>query len=109
MSVQAVDNRFIETQILSQAEVLQAFPNLLQFSNQLAEQKGVCPTCPSLQRQAQQKLQETWNQVREFLATMPDSGKLQMRSLLKLPEGRKLRIAYRAGRGNTTTIQSGEI
>jgi hypothetical protein len=109
MSVQAADNRFIETQLLGKAEVLQAFPNLLQFSNRLAEHKSVCPTCPSAQRAAQQQLQETWNQIRQFLATLPDSSKQQLREILQLPPGRKIRVAYRAGKGNGSNIQSGEI
>jgi len=104
MPILTADNRFIENRILSSVVVLNAHPTLNNAKSRLASIAAECGTCQGKITEAEKKKLSVWNEIRQYLALMPDDAKAQIRVMLALRPNERVRIAFSSGSDGSSQI-----
>lgn len=100
------DNNFIKNKILASAVILDAVPSLRSLSDTIRSLAAKCNTCAG-DRAAVQKLDKTWNELRQLLVSLPEDRKTIIRQ--HASGGQRIRISYKQGSGQNTTYVSGDV
>lgn len=100
------DNNFIRNNILSNVMLLESLPALRTLKAEIEKLTAACGTCGG-GADAQRKLDNKWNDLRQFLVNLPEDKKASIRN--SIAGGKRLRISYRTGTGANTSYPAGFV
>jgi hypothetical protein len=103
------DSQYIETHILASVVIVNQHPTLQNLKASLTSIDAECGTCSGRQSEAERRKREVWNDIRVYLAMLPDSQKSELRQQLNLRPGDRLRVSFTTGVAADSQIDAREI
>ena len=109
MPLLIADSQLIESRILASVVIINRHPTLQNLHARLKSLDADCGTCSGKKAEAEKQKRSVWNDIRQYLAILPDSQKQELRQLLDLRPGDRLRVSFESGSGPSSQIISKEI